>query len=323
MNSSKKKIILVTGGAGFIGSHLVDRLMDRGDAVVVVDNFNRFYSPKRKHENLSHHEDRENFYLASADIRDANAMKRLFSKFHFDCVVHLAAMAGVRPSIEKPLLYADVNVLGTLNILHQIKHFAVPQLVFASSSSVYGNRSRGPFKETDRTDEQISPYGATKKAGELLCYTYARLYGIKTTVLRLFTVYGPRNRPDMACFKFLDALMKGKSLVRFGGGNSARDYTYINDIVDGIEAAIDRPFQCEVINLGNSRPLKLNSLLKTLEKITGKNAKIDNLPLQPGDVRITYADISRASRLLGYSPRMKLREGLEHMSSWYSHVFTS
>jgi len=312
----KRQTILITGGAGFIGSHLVDRLIDRGDIVVVVDNLNRFYSPKQKRANIAHNLKGDRFYFQKADIRDRSRLQDIFSRYRFDCVVHLAAMAGVRPSIEKPLLYADVNVLGTLNILEQIRHFSVKQLVFASSSSVYGERS-GPFRETDSTDEQISPYGATKKAGELLCQTYAHLYGIKTTVFRLFTVYGPRNRPDMACFRFMDALMKGRPITRFGKGDSGRDYTYVDDAVDGLIAALGKPFAFEILNVGNSSPVKLNTLIQTFEALTGKKARINELPLQPGDVSLTFADISKAKRLLGYSPSVPLQKGLERLYAWY------
>lgn len=311
------KTILVTGGAGFIGSHLVDRLMDRGENVVVVDNFNGFYSSRQKQRNIAEHKGRPSFFLHKVDIRDTNALREVFSMYRFDCVVHLAAMTGVRPSIEKPELYADVNVMGTLNLLEQIRNFSVPHLVFTSSSSVYGNRKKGPFRETDRTDEQVSVYGATKKAGELLCHTYAHLYGIKTTILRLFTVYGPRNRPDMACFKFVDALTKGKPILRFGKGNTGRDYTYVDDVVDGISAAVDMPFKFEIINLGNSSPVKLNKLIKTMEKAIKKPAKIKELPPQPGDVELTYADISKAKRLLNYSLKVKLRKGLMRLYAWY------
>ena len=316
-----KRKVLVTGGAGFIGSHLVDRLMDRGEhVVVVVDNFNRFYSPKIKSANIASHLKQNNFFLHKLDIRDQNGLKEVFSKYRFDCVVHLAAMAGVRPSIEKPILYADVNLLGTINLLEQIRHFSVKRMVFASSSSVYGERS-GPFRESDSTDEQVSPYGATKKAGELLCHTWAHLYGVQTTILRLFTVYGPRNRPDMACFKFLEALMKGRPIMRFGTGETGRDYTYIDDVIDGLVAAIDTPFNWEIINLGNSSPVKLNDLIKTIETVTGKKANINELPLQPGDVKLTFANISKARRLLSYSPTVTIKEGIDRLFSWYSDTF--
>ena len=314
-----RQTILITGGAGFIGSHLVDRLIDRGDIVVVVDNLNRFYSPKQKRANIAHNLKGDTFYFHKADIRDRRRLQDIFSRYRFDCVVHLAAMAGVRPSIEKPLLYADVNVLGTLNILEQIRHYSVRQLVFASSSSVYGERS-GPFRETDSTDEQISPYGATKKAGELLCRTYAHLYGIRTTILRLFTVFGPRNRPDMACFRFMDALVKGRPIMRFGKGETGRDYTYIDDIVEGLMAAVKKSFDFEIINLGNSSPVTINTLIHTLETVTRKQAKINALPQQPGDVNFTHADVSKAKRILGYSPKVRLHEGLKRFYSWYTNT---
>jgi len=315
------KKILITGGAGFIGSHLTEKLLERGDIVIVVDNFNRFYSPKRKSENLIRSKRSKKFFLQKADIRDKAALKSIFSKYSIDVVVHLAAMAGVRPSIENPKLYADVNVLGTVNVLEQIKDFGIKQLVFASSSSVYGNRSKGPFKESDETDEQISPYGATKKSGELLCHVYAHLYGIKTTSLRFFTVYGSRNRPDMACFKFVDAMMRNRPIMKFGKGVTGRDYTYIDDIVDGIVCTIDKPFDFEIINLGNSLPVKLNKLISTIEKAVGKKAKIKELPIQPGDVELTFANIDKANKLLDWKPKTKLKNGINNLIEWYKDIY--
>jgi len=315
------KKILITGGAGFIGSHLTEKLLERGDIVVVIDNFNRFYSPKRKRENLKRAKISKNFFLQKSDIRDRAAIKSIFSKYSIDVVVHLAAMAGVRPSIENPKLYTDVNVLGTVNVLEQIKDFGIKQLIFASSSSVYGNRSKGPFKESDETDEQISPYGATKKSGELLCHVYAHLYGIKTTSLRFFTVYGPRNRPDMACFKFVDALMRDLPIMKFGKGETGRDYTYIDDIVDGIVCSIDKPFDFEIVNLGNSSPVKLNKLIKVVEGAIGKKAKIKELPIQPGDVELTFANIDKANKLLDWKPKTKLKNGINNLIEWYKDIY--
>jgi UDP-glucuronate 4-epimerase len=311
------RTVLITGGAGFIGSHTVEALISRGDTVVAVDSFNRFYSPKQKENNLSQVKNHKNFYLYKVDIRDEAELKEVFSKHYFDCVVHLAAMAGVRPSIENPRLYADVNVVGTTNILENVRTSGVKQFVFASSSSVYGNRQTGPFKETDPTDDQVSPYGATKKAGELLCHTYAHLYKIKTTILRFFTVYGPRNRPDMACYSFTDAIMKDRPIMRFGPGDTGRDYTYVADTVSGILSAIDHPFDFEIINLGNSTPVKLNDLIKTIEKVTGKKANVNELPLQPGDVDLTFADTTKAKKLLGYEPQTKLHQGVHNLFDWY------
>lgn len=311
------RTILITGAAGFIGSTLTKKLLDRSDTVIGIDNFNRYYSPEKKHHNVAEFEKHPHYYLHKADIREAHVMADIFSRNRIDCVVHLAAMAGVRPSIENPSLYADVNVVGTTNILEQMRSAVVPQMVFASSSSVYGNRNRGPFKESERTDKQISPYGATKKAGEMLCHTYAHLYGIKTTCLRFFTAYGPRNRPDMACFKFTDAISNNRPILQFGDGTTGRDYTYIDDIVEGIVRAIDRPQDFEIINLGDSTPVLLKDLIATLEEITGIEAKITQLPMQAGDVTLTFADISKARDLLGWQPKVPIKEGLRRLVSWY------
>lgn len=312
-----KKNILVTGGAGFIGSHLSERLVNQGHQVVVIDNLNRFYSPKKKRDNISLLEKKSNYSFYKVDIRDTTELKRVFNKYLFDCVVHLAAMAGVRPSLENPSLYADVNVTGTANILELTKKYNVEQFIFASSSSVYGNRAKGPFREQDDTDQQVSPYGATKKAGELLCRVYSETYGQKVTILRFFTVYGPRNRPDMACYKFVEAVMNDKPIMRFGAGDTGRDYTYIADIVSGIKAAIDKPFDFEIINLGNSDPIKLNDLIRQIGKTTKRQARINELPLQPGDVLLTFADISKARKLLNWQPKTNIKKGLKHLIDWY------
>jgi len=316
-----QKTVLVTGGAGFIGSHLTEALIRANFTVVVVDNFNRFYSPSQKANNLSAVKNRPHFFLHRADIRDVNILKEIFSKYNFDCVIHLAAMAGVPPSLENPRLYADVNVIGTICLLERVKEFGIKHFIFGSSSSVYGDRQVGPFKESDSTDKQISPYGATKKAGELLCQVYAKLYHIQTTIIRFFTVYGPRNRPDMACFRFLDSLMKNHPLMRFGSGNSSRDYTFIDDVVEGIIAAVKKPFNFETINLGNSHPVVLNELISTLETVTGKKANINKLPAQPGDVNQTYADIKKAQSLLGYQPKVTLLKGISQLFDWYTQHY--
>ncbi len=310
------KTILVTGGAGFIGSHLVDKLIDRGDSVVLIDEFNDYYNPKIKRQNISQHAHNPNFKLYETDIRDSITINQIIETHKPDCVVHLAARAGVRPSLQDPKLYYDVNVMGTLNVLEAMKQNNVPQLVFASSSSVYGNRASGPFKETDNTDAQVSPYGASKKAGELLCHTYAHLYGIKTTCLRFFTVFGPRNRPDMACYLFTKAILDQKPITMFGDGSTGRDYTFVDDTVSGILEAIDQPFAFEIINLGNSSPVLLEDLIASIEKVAGKKANIIPGALQPGDVQLTYADISRAKLLLGWEPKISLEAGLKSLHTW-------
>lgn len=310
------KTILVTGGAGFVGSHLVDKLLDRGNSVVVFDEFNDYYDPGVKRQNISKHTNNPNFKLCEKDIRDSASVNQTMEKHKPDCVVHLAARAGVRPSLADPKLYYDVNVMGTLNILEAMKKHKVPQLVFASSSSVYGNRSSGPFKESDNTDNQVSPYGASKKAGELLCHTYAHLYGIKTTCLRFFTVYGPRNRPDMACYLFTDAIVKGQPITMYGDGTTGRDYTFVDDTVAGIMAAIDNPFDFEIINLGNSSPVLLRDLVATIEAVTGNKASIKPKPKQPGDVELTFANITKAKSLLKWEPKVDLQMGLKALHAW-------
>lgn len=307
---------LITGGAGFIGSHLADKLLDRGDQVVVIDNFNDYYNPQIKRNNISHHHSNPLFHLYEGDILDAAFVDEVIEKHQPHCVVHLAARAGVRPSLENPKLYYDVNVMGTLNVLEAMKKCEVPQLVFASSSSVYGNRSTGPFKETDNTDSQVSPYGASKKAGELLCHTYAHLYGIKTTCLRFFTVFGPRNRPDMACYLFTKAIMDEESITMFGAGSTGRDYTFVDDTVSGIIAAIDTPLAYEIINLGNASPVLLKELIASIENVSGKKAAVNTKPQQPGDVQLTYADIGKAKSLLGWEPKTSLEVGLKSLHTW-------
>jgi UDP-glucuronate 4-epimerase len=309
----ERKTHLITGGAGFIGSHLTDKLLARGDQVVIIDNFNDYYNPQIKRNNIKHHLSNPSFHLYEGDILDAAFVDEVIEKHQPQCVVHLAARAGVRPSLENPKLYYDVNVMGTLNVLEAMKKHEVPQLVFASSSSVYGNRAQGPFKETDNTDAQVSPYGASKKTGELLCHTYAHLYGIKTTCLRFFTVYGPRNRPDMACYLFTKAIMDEQPITMFGDGSTGRDYTFVDDTVSGIIAAIDTPLAYEIINLGNSSPVLLKDLIATIEKISGKKAAVTTKPQQPGDVQLTYADISKAKLVLGWEPKTSFEAGLKSL----------
>ena len=314
------KSILVTGGAGCIGSHVVDLLIKRGDKVIVLDNFNDYYSPKQKRRNIESSSNSSRFSLVEADIRDKEVFDQIFNKTKIDCVVHLAARAGVRPSLENPQLYWDVNVMGSLNLLEAMNKFEIKQLVFASSSSVYGNRNKGPFVETDNTDMAVSPYGASKKALEVLAASYAHLYGIKTTGLRFFTVYGPRNRPDMACYLFLDAISKGRSLKQFGDGTSGRDYTFVKDIAAGVVASIDNPLEYELINLGNSTPIKLKELISTTEAIVGKSAVIDLQPNQPGDVNLTFADTSKAKKILDWESKTGIKSGLLELLSWYKSI---
>ncbi len=308
--------ILLTGGAGFIGSHLCGKLLDEGYDVIVVDNFDDFYDPKEKRKNISSFLKKKNFKLVKGDIRNNFLLDKIFRN-KIDKVVHLAAKAGVRYSIKYPQEYMEVNVLGTLNLLELTKKYSVSDFVFASSSSVYGERSKVPFKETDRVDRPISPYAASKVSAEQVCYTYHHLYDIPIKCLRLFTVYGPRQRPDLAIRKFIKAIEGGNKIDVYGDGSSERDYTYIDDIVEGILRAIKTKMSFEIINLGNSQPIKLKNLIALIEKLLGKKAKINRLPPQPGDVSRTYADIAKADKLLGWRPKVKIEDGLAMMIEWY------
>lgn len=307
------KNILVTGAAGFIGSNLVSRLLNEGNIVVGIDNFDSFYDPALKESNIKSFLDNPHFLLYRGDIRDKEFLFKVFSDVSPDYVVHLAARAGVRPSIENPELYYDVNVSGTLYLLETMRAFNVKNLIFASSSSVYGNNKKVPFHEDDNVDNPISPYAASKKAGELLCYTYHHLYGFNTFCLRFFTVYGHNQRPEMAIQQFGKLIKEGKCISMFGEGSTRRDYTYIDDIINGIVASIDRIAGYEVINLGNHDTISLIELISLIGITIGKKPIIEQLPLQPGDVDITYADITKASNLLGYFPAHTIKEGLRKM----------
>ena len=311
--------ILVTGGAGFIGSHLVDRLLAEGLwRVTALDDFNDFYAPERKRENVRAHLASAAYNLVEADIRDRETMARVFRETQFDCIVHLAARAGVRPSLSEPHLYTETNITGTLNLLELARASRVRHFVFGSSSSVYGINAKVPFSEEDPIRQPISPYAATKAAGELLCHTYSHLYGIRSVALRFFTVYGARQRPDLAIHKFARLISEGRSIPVFGDGTTRRDYTYIDDIIAGVRAAIDyRASVYEVFNLGESRTVELNELIALLEKELGRRALIDRKPMQPGDVPQTFADISKARRLLGYNPQTQIEDGIHRFVQWF------
>jgi UDP-glucuronate 4-epimerase len=311
--------ILITGGAGFIGSHLVDRLLSEGDwQVSVVEDFNEFYDPAIKRANVSRHEENSNYRLFEVDIRDQAALKRIFDEQSFSCIVHLAARAGVRPSLAQPLLYAETNINGTMNLLELTRERGIKQFVFGSSSSVYGINAKVPFSEDDPIRQPISPYAATKAAGELVCHTYAHLYGMRCVCLRFFTVYGPRQRPDLAIHKFARLMSEGKPIPVFGDGTTRRDYTYIDDIIAGVRAAIDYTNSYyEAINLGESRTVELRELISLLEKELGTAAKIDRQPLQPGDVPQTFADITKARQLLGYNPQTQIEDGIHRFAEWF------
>lgn len=308
---NSRSMFLVTGGAGFIGSHLVDRLLARGEEVVCFDDFNDFYDPAIKRAHAT------GFRIVEGDIRDSARLAEAFSEYPITKIVHLAARAGVRPSLDNPLLYEDVNVRGTLNLLELAKKHKVSQFVFASSSSVYGGNTKTPFHEDDPIRRTVSPYAATKYAGELMCYTYHHLYGIPTTCLRFFTVYGPRQRPEMAIHKFTREIYEGRPITVFGDGNTARDYTYIDDIIQGVLAAIDQPYPFEVFNLGESFCVKLSELVSLLEEVSGRKALIQKMPAQPGDVELTYADVSKARKMLGYQPQTPIRQGLTNFVHWF------
>jgi UDP-glucuronate 4-epimerase len=313
------KRILVTGGAGFIGSHLVDKLLaEDGWQVSVLDNFNEFYSPCLKRANLAQHSDNPQFKLYEADICCAETLHGIFAENHFDAVVHLAAWAGVRPSLMNPKLYTQVNVSGTVNLLDAAREFGVKQFVFGSSSSVYGMNSKIPFAEDDKISKPISPYAATKAAGELLCHTFSHLYDIRTVCLRFFTVYGARQRPDLAIHKFSKLIWEGSPVPMFGDGTTRRDYTYIDDIIQGVRAAIDYDkSNYEIFNLGESQTIELKDLIGLLEENLGKKAIIERREMQPGDVPLTFADISKARALLNYNPNTKIEQGIPKFIDWF------
>jgi UDP-glucuronate 4-epimerase len=315
--------ILITGVAGFIGSHLAEKLLALGHTVTGIDNLDGFYAKEVKEKNLEVLLRNKHFLFHQIDICDFRRLEAVFSKTQFDTVIHLAAKAGVRPSIEYPTDYYNVNVSGTLNILECLKNQNCRKLVFASSSSVYGNNEKTPFSETDNVDYPISPYAATKKAGELLTYTYYHLYKIDVINLRFFTVYGPRQRPDLAIHKFFNLLYANKPIDVYGDGSTGRDYTYIADIVQGIESSMhylhNQENVYEVINLGNSSPLKLSELIDTIEEITQKHFLKNHLPLQQGDVNLTFADIEKAKLLLNYQPHTTIKAGLKTFKTWFEN----
>lgn len=309
--------VLVSGAAGFIGSHVCDHLLAAGHDVLGLDNFNAFYPPALKSRNIAAAEAHERFELVRGDILDADLLERVFGRYRPECVVHLAAWAGVRPSIERPALYQKVNVEGTLNLLERCRYDGVPRFVFASSSSVYGERDAVPFRETDNVDFPVSPYAATKKAGELLCATYHHLFGLHVHCLRFFTVYGPRQRPEMAIHKFTRLIDAGQPITMFGDGSSSRDYTYVTDIAEGVAASVSRCQGYRIYNLGESKTITLEALISQIGEALGETPIVHELPNQPGDVMRTYADISRARAELDYTPKVDIAEGVERFVAWY------
>ena len=308
--------VLITGAAGFIGSSLSQRLLAEGHSVVGLDSFTDAYPVARKERNVAALVEYPGFRLVRGDIRDVGALDAALSGPTPDVIVHLAALAGVRTSLQQPDAYADVNVTGTVRLLEAMRARNLDRLVFASSSSVYGARRDAPFRETDNVDLAASPYAATKRAGELLCATWHHLYGVQSTCLRFFTVYGPRQRPDMAIHKFARRIRAGHAVPMFGTGASVRDYTYIDDIVAGIVAAIERPLGHVVINLGGGAPVSLSDLVAAIGGVLERPVRIEHLPEQPGDVPLTAADISRARALLDYEPAVSLQDGLRRFAAW-------
>ena len=315
------KTYLVTGGAGFIGSSLADFLLKKDYKVVVIDNFCNFYDPSIKRNNVKDNLDNPNYKLYEIDLRCKSDVEKVFRENKIDVVIHLAAMAGVRPSIENPILYQEVNCIGTQNLLEVMKEYGVKNLVMASSSSVYGNNKKVPFKETDIVDYAISPYAATKKSNEVMTHVYHKLFNMNVIMLRSFTVYGPRQRPDLAINKFTRLMLNDEEVTMFGDGTTSRDYTYIDDIVSGIYSSINYVLNnndvYEIVNLGNSSPISLKEMINTIAEVLNKEPKIKEMPMQQGDVNITYADISKAKEMLNYDPKTPFKEGIEKFVKWY------
>jgi UDP-glucuronate 4-epimerase len=315
--------ILVTGGAGFIGSHLLERLLSEGREVVCLDDFNDYYSPALKRRNIESVRRCGEFHLYEGDIRDKALCARIFKENRVETVVHLAARVGVRASLQEPALYQDVNVAGTANLLELSRTHGVKKFIFGSSSSVYGNNSKVPFSEDDRADEPISPYAASKRAGELLCHTYHYLYKMAIVCLRFFTVYGPRQRPDMAIHKFTRLIAAGAEVPMFGDGTMKRDYTFYADIIQGVMAAIEKDFGFEIFNLGESKTVELSYLISLIEKGLGMKARIKRMPKQPGDAETTCADVSKSRRLLGYKPSVPIELGIPIFVDWFRQTSKS
>lgn len=311
-----KENILVTGGAGFVGSNLIDQLLAAGHKIICLDNFDPFYDESIKRKNIEAALKHKNLSLVESDIRNEQELKNIFSQNKIDIVIHLAAKAGVRPSLTDPKGYFDVNVTGTLNILEAMRKFNVTKMIFASSSSVYGNNPKVPFSETDNVDFPISPYAASKKTGELLCHTYHHLYGFDIFCLRLFTVFGPRQRPDLAIHKFTNRILNNQFIELYGDGRSARDYTYIDDTIAGILNAKDKLKGFDILNLGESKVISLIEMIEAIEKALGTKAIKKTLPMQLGDVNITFANIEKSKAKIGYNPKWEFQNGINEFINW-------
>ena len=313
----QSRTILLTGAAGFIGSHTADRLLQRGDRVVGLDNVNDYYSPAQKEQNLKNIGSNGNFAFVRGDVRDKALIERLFSENHFDAVIHLAAMAGVRASVDEPDYYFDVNLIGTLGLLEAARRYGKPNFVFASTSSAYGRSMKIPFTESEAADQPLAPYPASKRSAELLGHSYHHMHGMDFTALRFFTVYGPRNRPDMLPFLVMENIRKKTPLTIYNHGDMHRDWTYVDDIVDGVVAAADRRLGYEVINLGRGEAVLLKSFVQELESLAKSKASWTSKPMPDADVPYTFANIEKARRLLGYDPQISVGEGTRRFFEWY------
>ncbi len=316
---NKKLNILVTGCAGFIGSNLCNQLLKEGHFVLGIDHLSDYYDPIIKINNISEHFNNPNFKFLVKNVKEKEKIEKIIKEHEIDTIIHLAARAGVRASIDEPLKFKDTNITGTVNLLELARQYNIKQFIFASSSSVYGNNKKVPFSEEDHVEEPISPYATSKRACESYCFTYNHLFQIPTIILRFFNVYGPHNRPDMAHYKFTKAILEGKPIPKYGDGSTSRDYTYVDDIVQGIIACLDKDFNFEIFNLGNSTPVTLNEMISTLEKTLGKKAIIDQRPIPAGDVIHTYADNSKAKKLLNWEPKTPYAEGVKKMVEWYQN----
>jgi UDP-glucuronate 4-epimerase len=309
--------ILVTGAAGFIGSHVSQRLLARGDYVIGLDNLNSYYDPARKQANLAEIGTPRDFHFVAGDIRDRTILGELFKKYKFSAVAHLAAMAGVRASINDPPLYFDVNLTGTLNLLDEARRTKGCNFVLASTSSVYGDTRRIPFVEDDPCDRPLAPYAASKRAAEMLAYTFHHLYGLNVTALRFFTVYGPRGRPDMMAYKVADNIFFGREVPIYNGGQMHRDWTYVDDIANGVIAAVDRPLGFEVINLGRGKPILLADFVRLIEELAERKANLVPAPMPDTDIAFTHAEVTKARALLGYEPKVSVEDGIKGFWTWY------